>query len=108
MPFRQMHCPECGSVVAPNDVRSPSFICKHCHCELSSPRKHSLMVRLSTAPVTFLLCFALGLRGVTLFVMWLILSPIVGALVVIPLSFRLFPPTLERYSPEGSIGLGLK
>jgi len=91
-----------------NDIRSPSFTCKQCHRELSMPRRYWLIVRLSTVPVAFLLCFALGLRGIMLFVVCAAALPLVGGLVVIPLSYRLFPPTLERYLPEGSLGLGSK
>ena len=108
MASKQMRCPECGAAVAANDIRSPSFTCKQCHRELSMPRRYWLIVRLSTAPVTFLLCFALGLRGIILFVVCAAALPLVGGLVVIPLSFRLFPPTLQKYLPEGSLGLDSK
>lgn len=108
MVSKKLRCPECDSLIAPDDIRAPSFTCKHCHRELSMPRKYSLMVRLSTAPVTFLICYVLGFRGITLFLTWLISTPVIGGLVVMPLSFRLLPPTLERFLPEGSLGLGPK
>lgn len=68
-------------------------------------RRYWLITRLSTAPIGLLLCYLFGLRGILLLAVWAGSTPIVGGLLVIPMSLRLFPPTLERYLP--SIGFGL-
>jgi hypothetical protein len=70
------------------------------------PRGYWLKVRLSTIPLAFPLCYLVGLRGVLLFAGFAVSTPIVGA-CIIQLWMYLFPPTIERYLPSGSLGLGV-
>jgi hypothetical protein len=103
MQSKRMRCPKCGTTILPTEIRYPSFNCRHCHCEVCVPKSYSLKIRLSTLPLTFVLCYLVGLRGLAFFLVFCLATPIAG-MFVIAAFFRLFPPTIDAYFPSGSIG----
>ena len=104
MEAKSMRCPECGSEVLPSELRSPSFNCQKCKSEVCVPRSYWVKVRVSTIPVTFLLCYLAGLRGVLLVVIFAVASPVLGMFVTAAAT-RFFPPVIDRYCPPGTLGL---
>jgi hypothetical protein len=99
-----MFCPECGAKVDSSEVRNPYFTCRVCACKICVSRGYWLKVRLVTAFGAFIVCYLLGLRGVSLLLAWGVSSPILG-IIAIAVSQKTIPPTVERYFHDGSLGL---